>query len=64
MLKRESDDESDYCGIPLVPLDRGKSRGVEYELRKEINFLSNLRKEYEVNMLMICTSTLNIVLTP
>ena len=53
MLQRESDDESGDCGIRLVPLDRvrGKSRGVEYELRKKINFLSSLRKEYEVNML-------------
>ena len=53
MLQRESDDESGDCGIRLVPLDRArcKSRGGEYELRKKINFLSSLRKEYEVNML-------------
>ena len=52
-MQRESDNESEDCGVPLVPVSVSKARGVEYKLRKEINFLSNLRKEYEVNMLEV-----------
>ena len=52
-MQRENDNESEDCGVPLVPVSVSKARGVEYKLRKEINFLSNLRKEYEVNMLEV-----------
>ena len=53
-MQRESDSDSESeCGIPLVPVAVSKSRGVDYQLRKEISFLSNLRKEYEVNMLEV-----------
>ena len=47
------DNKSEDCGVRLVPIAVSKSRGVEHKLRKEINFLSNLRKEYEVNMLEV-----------
>ena len=53
-MQRESDSDSETeCGIPLVPVAVSKSRGVDYQLRKEISYLSNLRKEYEVNMLEV-----------
>ena len=48
-MQKESDDE----GIHLVPVAVSKSRGADYRLRKEISFLSKLRKEYEVNMLVV-----------
>ena len=51
-MQGESDSESE-CGIRLVPVAVSKSRGVDYQLRKEISYLSNLRKEYEVNMLEV-----------
>jgi len=52
-MQGESDSESEDCGIPLVPVAVSKSRGVEYRLRKENSFLSELRKQYEVNMLVV-----------
>jgi len=52
-MQRESDHKSEDCGVRLVPIAVSKSRGVEYKLRKDIDFLSNLRKEYEVNMLEV-----------
>lgn len=52
-MQRDSDNKSDDCGVHLVPIAVSKSRGVEHKLRTEINFLSNLRKEYEVNMLEV-----------
>ena len=52
-MQRDSDHRSEDCGVRLVPIAVSKSRGVEYKLRKEIDFLSNLRKEYEVNMLEV-----------
>jgi len=53
MMQRDSDHGSEDCGVRLVPIAVSKSRGVEYKLRKDIDFLSNLRKEYEVNMLEV-----------
>ena len=52
-MQRESDSESEDGGILLVPVAVSKSRTVDYQLRKEITFLSKLRKEYEVNMLEV-----------
>ena len=45
--------ESEDCGIHLVPISVGKSRGLEQGLRKEIKYLTSLRQEYELNMLEV-----------
>ena len=53
-MRNESDNESDDCGVRLVPISVKKSRrSMEQELRKEIKFLTSLRQEYEVNMLEV-----------
>ena len=54
-MQTESDSESEDCGISLVPqaVAVSKSRGVDYRLRTEISFLSELKKEFEVNMLEV-----------
>jgi len=60
-MKREIDEESD-CGIPLIPcaVSKPKARIVNQELRKEVDFLRNLRKEYEVNMLEVKKENLDL----
>jgi len=60
-MKRESDEESD-CGIQLIPcaVSKPKARIVNQELRKEVDFLRNLRKEYEVNMLEVKKENLDL----
>ena len=45
--------ESEDCGIHLVPISVSKSRGLEQGLRKEIKYLTSLRQEYELNMLEV-----------
>ena len=45
--------ESEDCGIHLVPISVSKSKGVEQGLRKEIKYLTILRQEYELNMLEV-----------
>jgi len=52
-MRKESDYETEDCGIHLVPISVSKTKGVEHRLRKEIKFLSNLRQEYELNMLEV-----------
>ena len=53
-MRNGSDNESDDCGVRLVPISVKKSRrSMEQELRKEIKFLTSLRQEYEVNMLEV-----------
>ena len=63
-MTRESDEESD-CGIPLIPcaVSKPKARIVNQELRKEVDFLRNLRKEYEVNMLEVKKENLDLKIT-
>ena len=60
-MQREIDEESD-CGIPLIPcaVSKPKARVVNQELRKEVDFLRNLRKEYEVNMLEVKKENLDL----
>ena len=60
-MKREIDEESD-CGIQLIPcaVSKPKARIVNQELRKEVDFLRNLRKEYEVNMLEVKKENLDL----
>ena len=54
VMRNGSDNESDDCGVRLVPISVKKSRrSMEQELRKEIKFLTSLRQEYEVNMLEV-----------
>ena len=53
-MRNEGDNESDDCGVRLVPISVKKSRrSMEQRLRKEIKFLTSLRQEYEVNMLEV-----------
>merc|ERR1712013_233548 len=60
-MERETDEESD-CGIQLIPcaVSKPKARIVSQELRKEVDFLRNLRKEYEVNMLEVKKENLDL----
>ena len=62
-MQREIDEESD-CGIPLIPcaVSKPKARVVNQELRKEVDFLRNLRKEYEVNMLEVKKENLDLMI--
>ena len=63
-MTREIDEESD-CGIQLIPcaVSKPKARIVNQELRKEVDFLRNLRKEYEVNMLEVKKENLDLKIT-